>query len=100
MTFFQPGAEPDDHSQKCPICGAGQPASARFPRYVCEECVEIARDAEGRRVEFFNEGPFGGVVVRVMETEEELAEHKCWIDGRECSVMEGKFGGIVVQPLA
>ena len=98
MTFFQPGAQPEDRSQSCPICGAGQPSSPRFPDYVCADCVDRAVDEEGRPIEIFNESALGGVEVRLRDSGGRLHTRICQIDGRRCEIWEGRFGGIVVRP--
>lgn len=101
MTFFQPGASPDGPRQACPFCGCDQPASPRYPAYVCAACCEKATDAQGRRLEFFNESVFGGLAARYRDTGEPYqGGGRCFIDGIECQAVEARFGGIVIQPRA
>ncbi len=84
----------------CPICGAsGLPSWERYPRYVCGACVGRACDERGRRLEFFNEGPFGGFLSVYADTRERYGQRRCYIDGRACEADEARFGGIVIQLL-
>ena len=99
LTFFQPGAEADDVSQACPICNTGQPASSRYPHYVCAECVDLAEDENGRSLRFSNTGFAGGCIAYFSDTMEERAAADCFIRGVRCEAEEARFGGIVIQPM-
>jgi hypothetical protein len=98
MTFMQPGALPEDISQQCPLCGMGQPASSRYPDYVCAECVADAKDGAGCQVDFQNTALTGGYEAVNVATGEKSDSHSCFIRGIECYADEAKFGGIVVRP--
>lgn len=98
LTFMQPGAGPEDVSQECPLCRVGQPASARYPNYVCAGCVADARDDMGRPVDFQNTAMSGGYEAVCISTGEASSSHRCFIRGVECHAGEAKFGGIVVTP--
>ena len=98
LTFFQPGADPGDAAQMCPLCGASVPPSPRYPDYVCEVCVAEAVDEDGRSLAFFNTGLGGGFGARVVATGETRASHACFIRGVPCYADEARFGGIVVRP--
>ena len=98
MTFFQPGADASDTSQPCPICGIGQPASSRYPDYLCDLCAAQASDEAGRLLSFGNIGIGGGFIATYLDTEEERASHVCYVRGVSCWADEARFGGIVIQP--
>jgi hypothetical protein len=69
----------------------------RYPNMVCPACESRACDAEGRRVEFFNEGEWGGCVGSYVGTKENYDSRFCYIDGVKCRVDEGHTGGIVYE---
>lgn len=98
LTFFQPGAKPDDPSQECPICGNGVPVSPRYPDYVCAECYASATDKHGRGLSFYNSTVLGGYEARFADTGEPYDSHICYIRGVLCNADEARFGGIVIRP--
>ena len=98
MTFFEPGASAEDVSQRCPVCGKGQPASPRYPRYLCAGCVAQATDAGGRPLVFCNAGLGGGFAAIYSDTDEHYDSQDCYVQGVHCWADEARFGGIVVQP--
>ena len=83
--------------QWCPICSTEVPDNPRYPRYVCDRCAAKAASADGRPLEFFNEGMSGGFVARYADTHEPYPGHECFIDGVKCWADEARFGGIVIQ---
>lgn len=97
LTFFQPGADTSDRSQACPVCGAGQPVSLRYPKCVCSDCVRTSVDELGRPVSFQNCVWGDGVEVVVSATGETLKTRHFFVRGQHCRVFEGKFGGFVVE---
>jgi hypothetical protein len=99
MTFFEPNTNPDDRSQTCPICGLGQSASARYPNYLCKTCVAKATDAQGKRLEFFNAGAYGGFGANFVDSALAYSSHECFVDGVACRADEARFGGIVLEPI-
>jgi hypothetical protein len=99
LTFYQPDADPYDVSQPCPLCKIGQPASSRYPNYVCSSCVAEAKDAFGRAVDFQNTAMSGGYEAVCIATGEVSRSHRCFIRGVECDADEARFGGIVVTPV-
>lgn len=50
ITFIEPGARAEDFSQKCPICGKGQPYSTLYPNYICVDCISKVTDKNGEQV--------------------------------------------------
>ncbi len=98
MTFMQPSAEPGDVSQQCPLCAQGQPASSRYPDYICADCVAGAVDGAGRPIDFQNTGLTGGFEAVYLASGETSTSHRCFIRGIECHADEARFGGIVVRP--
>jgi molybdenum cofactor guanylyltransferase len=100
LTFFAADNDPYDLSHACPICGQRQPASPRYSRYLCRNCVNRATDEASRRVSFKNAGMAGGLLVRwedAGQREEVVGRFITWVDGVRCRAEEGRFGGIVVQ---
>lgn len=81
----------------CPLCGGRMDADRRYPRRVCETCVERARDEDGRPLRFFNTGLSGGFVARFADDGMEREGHECVIDGIRCWADEAYLGGIVVE---
>lgn len=97
LTFLQPGANPSDTSQTCPLCGSGQPASERYPDYVCAACVAHAVDEYGNALTFRNSGFSGGLNVWRTATNEKIELDHFLIGTTKCVVHEARFGGFVVQ---
>jgi hypothetical protein len=85
-------------SQCCPICRTVVAPSARYPRYVCVDCVERTQSVRGRSVSYGVEVPFGPLVGRYVVTRRRYAQDECFIDGVRCRVSEAHFGGVVIEP--
>lgn len=86
----------------CPICGAEQPALARYPDYLCRDCLGRVTDADARPLTLVNTSEAGGVAARYADSGE-LAEEPSvtgvvYVDGVRCRAQESRVGGIVVQP--
>jgi len=41
----------------------------------------------------------GGFIAEYEDTGESYPSHECYVDGIPCYADEGRFGGIVIQPL-
>lgn len=89
---------PDEH-QPCAICGGSVPFSARYPHYVCRDCVSEATDEAGRPLEFLNWDNEDGFMARYRDTGELRENHDCVIRGTRCWAGEAYMGGIVVRLL-
>lgn len=89
-------------SVSCPVCGAEQPSLARYPDYLCRDCVSRAATEDGRRLRLTNTSPSGGFAARYADDGELCPEvtisHIVFVDGVRCWADEGRMGGIVVQP--
>lgn len=72
----------------------------RYPRYVCRSCLDLVTDDRGRAVSFFNTSIFGGIDAVYIDTREPYATSSCYVRGVHCRAEEGRFGGIVYQPVA
>lgn len=89
----------------CPICGRPAIGSQRYPRSVCDTCYSRTADSSGRRITGYNtslSGGFEAAHVGVDGESEGICQEvtdsgRCWIDGHECRIAEGHFGGVVVQ---
>ena len=91
---------PDHH---CPVCGSKQRVFLRYPWYICKECVALAEDGDGRRLNFGNVSFSGGFCFGYVD-EPDTASRVCGsvvclIHRRPVYVTEARFGGIVAQPL-
>jgi len=84
-------------TQDCAICGAEVDPSARYPRYLCEECAARATAPDGRPLRFSNADLSGGYRAEYADTGEPYCSHNCMIDGVACRADEARFGGIVIQ---
>lgn len=100
--------EPVVPTHPCPISGTPTAHEDRYPRSVCADCRDRAGDRDGRRVVAYNEGLSGGLIVFYAESPtgpqteiagEVLETRHCFVDGIECTIEEGRFGGVVVQVL-
>ena len=83
--------------QRCPVCETEVPASPRYPRKVCTDCVKRARTNDDRPVAFFNQALSGGLEGRYADNGEEYPLPDCTIDGVPCRAEEARFGGVVIQ---
>jgi hypothetical protein len=83
--------------QVCPICGNEMKANPRYPRYLCQTCVQRATDEKNEQVQFFQATPDGRYAARYAATGNDYLGHECFVDGVRCWADEVRFGGIVVQ---
>ena len=89
-------------SQSCPVCLVHVDVSERYPRYVCEACLERACDRAdgGRRVQFSIGFLFGGIAGRYADTGDDYPHATCFVDGHACRAEPARFGGVVVQAVS
>ena len=89
---------PDHH---CPGCGTPLRVFARYPWYFCQDCLKLAEDGAGKRLEFANASLSGGLVWRHQGDEDwsDAVMVICRIKSRPVMVHEARFGGIVTEPL-
>jgi hypothetical protein len=81
----------------CPVCEREVPISARYPSYVCDECVELVRTAYGEKVHYINQS-FGFGVQGILETGTIIYDTICFIHNKRYRVLEARFGGIIIVP--
>ncbi len=86
-------------NHRCPICSTALEVFERYPRYVCPDCADLAADAVGRRLDFYNLGASGGYGAEYLDTHTEYMSHECYIKGIRCWADEARFGGIVIQKM-
>lgn len=86
-------------AQTCPICRTEVTPSARYPRYLCRDCMGRATAPDGGRLEFFNASMSGGYTARFVATGADYPSHDCLVDGVQCRADEAHMGGIVLQPV-
>lgn len=90
--------EPVSGTQRCPICDTQVANYPRYPRYVCNDCLqEPARAPDGRVVAFGNVDISGGIQGRYAATGEPYNSHECFVRGVKCWADQARFGGIVIQ---
>lgn len=95
------------YTQPCPRCERPTIYAERYPRAVCDQCLNRTTDNAGRRVTGFNTDFSGGMIAYYADTldsgsqREECVEvtrtGTCFIDGHTATMREGRFGGIVVE---
>jgi ADP-ribosyl-[dinitrogen reductase] hydrolase len=86
-----------NYKHRCPVCNVHLIYKERYPRYVCNDCVEKATDKDGRPLRFYNQSISGGFAAEYADTREPYKGHDCYIDGIACYADEARFGGIVVE---
>ncbi len=82
---------------KCPICGTPLGEYPTYPNYVCEDCVSIAADINGQKLEFHEQEVRGGYVVKSATLKKEYPNHECYIKGIKCRYDEPEYGDFVIQ---
>lgn len=88
-----------NQEQYCPICQSKVQASARYPNYLCGNCVHIALSEDGRPVKFYNEDISGGCVGQYSDTKTKYEGNILYVNGIKCYAEEARFGGIVIRPV-
>lgn len=86
-------------TQHCPICRESVAPAARYPGYVCAECIGLAEAPDGRLVEAGNADIWGGIQLRYRDTGEPHDGVRLFIRGIECEASEARFGGVVIQAI-
>lgn len=95
------------YTHPCPVCGAPTMHQDRYPASICHACSDRAVDRGGRRIRGANDSPSGGFTAYHVTDDhswddvcrEVTVDHRCWVDGRICSIGEARFGGVVIQVL-
>jgi O-acetyl-ADP-ribose deacetylase (regulator of RNase III) len=82
-------------TQHCPLCERAVRRIERYPRYICNDCLDLVTDRQGRRVDFANESFSGGFVGFYAGSKEPYSGHECFVRGVRCDADEARFGGIV-----
>jgi hypothetical protein len=74
-------------------------ATERYPLAVCARHYSECLDGDGNRVEFVNEGMWGGFVSHHHIGGEVVmrSDPNCFVRGVKCSAGEARYGGIVIQ---
>ena len=60
-------------NKNCPICDKNMIYLERYPKMICNQCIELAVNKNGESIKFYN------------------------INNRKCLAGEARFGGIVVE---
>lgn len=99
-TVFTDSIKRSEYKQYCVNCKKSTFYNARYPKYICGDCVELLTDMEGRKVEYFNTELLGhgcqGYYVGT-EQREKYNSTICYIKDRKFYAEEARFGGIVIQ---
>jgi hypothetical protein len=85
--------------QQCPVCKLQVHPSARYPHYVCQDCINKYGTLtwDGKQITFSNVDYTGGFQSLIQGEGTASNVHKCYINGIECWADEARFGGIVIQ---
>ena len=96
--------------QHCPICQQSVKPSARYSHYICGDCSELACDAQGQTVYFYNgaemvddtrDGKSVFVVTEVgleakyTHSKQPYHQQYFWIREHKCIAREAYMGGVV-----
>lgn len=81
----------------CPVCHRTMPFNPRYPRAICQACVNCVVDEDQRPVEFFNEGMSGGIFGLYKDDGSPYPSTVCYIRGARCNASEAHMGGIVIE---
>ena len=89
-------------TKQCPICNETMIATERYPLAVCARHYSECLDGDGNRVEFVNEGMWGGLVSHHHVGGEVVmrSDPNCFVRGVKCCAGEARYGGIVIQVVA
>ena len=82
----------------CPICNMEQKIMLRYPKMVCSQCIKTGMWADKEQtipIQFGNIDIEGGFMSAVNEVQGN--QHICYINGKQCTAQEARFGGIVIQ---
>lgn len=84
-------------NQLCPICKTTVPLMERYPRYICNTCIDTGTFTMtgDNRIHFQNQSVFGGFASVIDGNVGSV--HECLIQGIPCHAQEARFGGIVIQ---
>ena len=82
-------------NKNCPICDKNMLHFERYPKMICNECIELAVNENEKSIKFYNIDVTGGFISIVNDVKGE--EHECFINNHKCYADEARFGGIVVQ---
>ncbi|MFC9439779.1 hypothetical protein [Nocardia sp. NPDC057030] len=96
------------YTHPCPHCAQPAAHTDRYPRAVCDDCVNRTTDRAGLRITGYNTSLSGGMIAYYTDTiehtdnpDEECAEVTrtgiCFIDGHPATMQEARLGGIIVQ---
>lgn len=83
------------NNKNCPICDKNMFTFERYPKMICNECIELAVNKNGESIKFYNVDITGGFISMVNDVKGE--EHECFINNIKCRADEARFGGIVVE---
>jgi len=89
-----------EYKQYCSNCKKAVSPNARYPKYICEDCVELLTDTSGRKVKFFNTELIGHGCQGYYEgagSKEKYHLTTAFIEEKEFFAKEAYFGGIVIQ---
>ena len=83
------------NNKNCPICEKNMLSFERYPKMICNQCIELAVNKNGDSIKFYNIDHTGGFMSIVKDIKGE--EKECYINNIKCHAGEARFGGIVVE---
>lgn len=103
--FWSDQYKETEFKQWCALCRKEVSFQARYPKYICGECMDKPKlDSRGNHLEFSNLGFSGGFLItysdvhgNVIREDDSQSACRCFIEGNEFVAREAKFGGIVIQ---
>ena len=93
-------------TQPCPLChGPARDLTPYHHNVVCRPCEKNATGRDGTPVDLYATSLSGGFVAFIRDTNQQhthtqvTTERIVLINGIECTASDGRFGGIIIQPL-
>ncbi len=90
----------NNKSQYCPICKESVYLMARYPNYICINCITKygTYTEDNKKIDFYNIDHTGGFKSQIEGDNNFTNEHVCYVNNVKCFADEARFGGIVIQP--
>lgn len=83
----------------CPVCNTSRLFNARYPNYICDECIKQykIKDIDDNELFFNNINIAGGIQASTLYTRLPHADsYECYINKKKCYATEARFGGIII----
>lgn len=83
--------------QFCKICEKQIPHHPDYPNYICQGCVNLTTDANGRRVRFGNLDFKKGLGGFYVDKDQNYPLDTCFVKGKLCKVKKVKMGVVIIE---